>query len=147
MKISQALGEISLLGIETAPFIYFVEENATYIQRMDAIFNHVNAGIQVITSVVTLAEVLVMPISEGQAAYERAYREMLLNTRQITSLPVSSRMAEQAARLRAKYRLRTPDALQIATAIEAGCDAFLTNDTSFRRVSEMRVLVLDDLTL
>jgi predicted nucleic acid-binding protein len=43
--------------------------------------------------------------------------------------------------------MRTPDALHVATAIDAGCDAFLTNDTGIKRVHEIAVLVLDDLEL
>jgi predicted nucleic acid-binding protein len=52
-----------------------------------------------------------------------------------------------AAELRARYNLRTPDALHIACAIDTGCDAFLTNDTGIKRVNEIRILVLDDLEL
>jgi predicted nucleic acid-binding protein len=113
-----------------------------------AIFQRVDAGsLQIVTSVITLTEVLVMPIQTGHTRYEREYREMLLNTQDITTTSVSPVIAEQAARLRAKYRLRTPNALHIATAIDSGCDAFLTNDLDIRRVTEIRVLVLDDLEL
>jgi predicted nucleic acid-binding protein len=55
--------------------------------------------------------------------------------------------AEQAARLRAVYGLRLPDALQIAFAVESGCQAIVCNDHSMRRVTELPVLVLDDLEL
>ncbi len=54
-------------------------------------------------------------------------------------------IADTAAELRARFRLRTPDALQLATAIETGCGAFLTNDHASRRVTDIRVLILDDL--
>ncbi len=40
-----------------------------------------------------------------------------------------------------------PDAFQVAVALAADCDAFLTNDATFRRVAELRVLVLDDLNI
>lgn len=56
-------------------------------------------------------------------------------------------LAEQAADLRARYNLRTPDAVQIATAIDTGCDAFLTNDIALKRVTEICVIVLSELTL
>jgi predicted nucleic acid-binding protein len=72
---------------------------------------------------------------------------MLLNTNHILSVPVSTTIAENAAELRAKYRLRTPDALQIGTAIESSCHAFLTNDFGIQRVTEISVLVLDELDL
>jgi predicted nucleic acid-binding protein len=54
-------------------------------------------------------------------------------------------VAESAAELRARYNLSLTDALQMAAALAAGCDAFLTNDTALKRVTELRVLVLDDL--
>ena len=62
-------------------------------------------------------------------------------------LPVTSRIAESAADLRARYNLRTPDALHVAAGIDARCDAFLTNDTGIKRVTEIAVLVLDELEL
>lgn len=118
MKIDEAFRGISSLAIDTSPFIYYVESNPNYIERMDAIFQLVNVDIQFITSVITLTEVLVMPFSTNQIYFEQEYREMLLNAEHITSIEVSSSIAELAARLRAKYRLRTPDAIQIATALE-----------------------------
>jgi predicted nucleic acid-binding protein len=51
----------------------------------------------------------------------------------------------QAAELRAKYNLRTADALQVASALSVNCDTFLTNDKQLNRLTELRVLVLDDL--
>jgi predicted nucleic acid-binding protein len=56
-------------------------------------------------------------------------------------------VAEQAADLRARYGLRTPDALQIATGLTAGYAALLTDDARLQRVTELRVLVLDELEL
>ena len=52
---------------------------------------------------------------------------------------------EDAARIRAETALATPDALHAATALRAGCAAFITNDTDFRRVEGLPVVVLDDL--
>lgn len=70
---------------------------------------------------------------------------MLLNIESITALPVNAIVAEQAAQLRTIYRLRTPDALHVATALVSGCDAFLTNDIKLKRVVEIPVLVFDEL--
>jgi predicted nucleic acid-binding protein len=47
--------------------------------------------------------------------------------------------------LRARYPVRTPDALQIAAALSNGCQAFLTNDKRLKPVSELKILVLDDI--
>ena len=100
-----------------------------------------------ITSVVTLTETLVHPLRNADTALAEEYRVLLLETEGIVSLPVDAATAHLAAELRARYALRTPDAIQIATAIGAGCDAFLTNDGGLRRVTELRIIVLDDLTL
>jgi predicted nucleic acid-binding protein len=56
-------------------------------------------------------------------------------------------MAESAADLWARYNLRTPDALHVATAIDARCDVLLTNDAEIKRIREIVVLVLDELEL
>jgi len=71
----------------------------------------------------------------------------LLNSGRFRLLQVTSRIAESAADLRARYNLRTPDALHVAAGIDARCDAFLTNDTGIKRVTEIAVLVLDELEL
>lgn len=146
MRISEALRGVALLGVETSPFIYFVEQHPVYVGRMRDVFRRVDEGNpRIVTSVITLTEILVLPIETGNQAYEQAYREMLLNIETIRLERVSVAIAEQAARLRARYNLRTPDALHIATAITAGCDAFLTNDRALRRADVIRVLVLDEL--
>jgi predicted nucleic acid-binding protein len=54
-------------------------------------------------------------------------------------------VADRAAALRGQYRLRTPDAIQLATALEAGADAFLTNDQQLSRVTEVPVLLIDEI--
>jgi predicted nucleic acid-binding protein len=53
--------------------------------------------------------------------------------------------ANSAAELRARFNLSLTDAYQIAAALGAGCDAFLTNDAGLKRVREITILVLDDL--
>jgi len=146
LTLDEGLEDVELLGIETAPFIYFVERHPTYIQRMRSVFERVDAQrLQLITSIITLTEVLVMPIENAHIHFQREYRDMLLNTEGISTLPVNVAIAEQAAELRAKYRLRTPDALHLATALVSGCDAFLTNDLALKKVTDLKVLVLDEL--
>ncbi len=148
MKISDALEGIQRLYIETAPLIYYVEENPTYVARMDAIIAAIeNRPIEAVSSVITLAEVLTHPFKLGDARLEQEYRDILLNSEEFRLLPVTSRIAESAADLRARYNLRTPDALHVAAGMDTGCDAFLTNDAGIKRVTEIVVLVLAELEL
>ncbi|MFM6073399.1 MAG: type II toxin-antitoxin system VapC family toxin, partial [Dolichospermum sp.] len=57
---------------------------------------------------------------------------------------INETIAIEAAQIRARYNLQLPDALQIAVALNAECEAFLTNDLTFKRITELRVLVLND---
>jgi predicted nucleic acid-binding protein len=148
MKVSTALANVALLAVETSPFIYFVEKHPQYLNQTRAIFSLVSRGaITVNTSVITLTEVLTLPLAKNLQHYVTDYQAMLLNTNGITTIPVNVAIARHAAELRARYGLRTPDALHLATAIETRCDAFLTNDHALTRVSEITVLVLGNLTL
>jgi predicted nucleic acid-binding protein len=97
--------------------------------------------------VITLTEVLTQPFKLGNTRLEQEYRDILLYSREFRLLPITSRIAESAADLRARYNLRTPDALHVAAGIDARGDTFLTNDTGMKRVTEIAVLLLDELEL
>ena len=115
---------------------------------MDTIIAMVDAGsIAAVSSVITLPEVLPQPIRAGNVRLEQEYRDILLHSGNFFLLPVTVQIANIAADLRARYNLRTPDALHVATAIEAGCDGFLTNDSGIKCVTDIRILVLDELEL
>jgi predicted nucleic acid-binding protein len=59
-------------------------------------------------------------------------------------LPVDLPAIRSATTLRANFGLKTPDAIHAATAREAGCTLFVTNDRHVRRVPGPNVAVLDD---
>ena len=93
----------------------------------------------------TLTEVLVQPLRTGSTALVQDYEKILLNSSGFELVVIDAGIARKAAELRAHYGLKTPDAMQVATCIEMKCEAFLTNDLGIKRVSELRVLVLDEL--
>lgn len=147
-KLDDALTDVTALGFDTAPFIYFIERHPAYLDLMREILRRVDVGMLAgHGSVVTLTEVLTKPRERADAVLEREYRDLLLRSRNFTLVPISAAIADRAADLRARHRLRTPDALQLAAALGAGCQAFLTNDGALRRVTELRMLVLDELEL
>lgn len=148
MKLDDALKNISLIAFDTAPIIYFVEANPRYDALITQVFQRIdNAEIVGITSVISLCEVLVHPIRHQNILLRQRYYDILQNSPNFFTEAVNSSIAETAAELRAKYNLRTPDALQIATALENNCDAFLCNDKDLKRISEMKIFILDDLEL
>lgn len=146
MKISDALKNVNRLAIDTAPYIYYVENHPIYAEKVDVIFGIIETqSIVIITSVMTLTETLMKPLQANDKALIDAYNDLL--TQNVQLVPITAPIARSAAELRARYKLHTPDALHIATAIDAGCDAFLTNDLGLKRVKELTILVLDELEL
>lgn len=146
MNISDALKGIQRLYVETAPLIYYVEENPTYLAKMDAIIAAIeHTPIAAVSSVITLTEVLTQPLKQANQKLEQEYRDILLNSAEFSLMAVTVQIAEAAADLRSRYNIRTPDALHLATALGAGCDAFLTNDLGLKRVTEIAILLLDEL--
>ncbi len=92
-----------------------------------------------------MTELLVRPYREGgQPAVDRFY-SLLSRYPNLEWIPLDLRIADVAARLRAEHRLRTPDALQAATAAHVGATGFITNDAVFHRVKAFEVLLLEDL--
>jgi predicted nucleic acid-binding protein len=133
----------SVVGLDTAPLIYFIEENPLYLPHLRAFFDAVDQGhLRVVTSILTLVEVLIHPLRLGNSQIANQYRQILLHARNVETLPVSAAIAEAAARLRAKHNLRTPDSIQIATAITAGATSFLTNDVQLAGEWIPHILVL-----
>lgn len=146
MNLDEALEGVTTLGIDTAPIIYFIEAHPAYDRLVTQVFRRIDEGVlNGVTSVVALTEVLVHPIQEESTELCEEYRNVLLQSAHFQTLVIDIALAERAAELRVRYNLRTPDALQIAAALSAGCEAFLTNDRTLQRVSELRILLLDEL--
>ena len=98
----------------------------------------------VVCSELAIAETLVRPIREGDVNLEAAFRAVFASP-EVQLVPTTRHLWEDTARLRAETGLKTPDALYAATSLRVGCDLFVTNDTDFRRVQGLPVVVLDDL--
>lgn len=131
--------------IDTAPFIYFMEKHEKYHKVIKPVFVEIAAGnIEAITSTVTLLEVLVYPFKMKNESLAEKYRAILLNSEGLITFEILHEVSEMASKLRAKYSIRTPDALQIATGVLYGATTFLTNDPDLKKVSDIKIIVLDD---
>lgn len=131
---------------DTAPLIYFIEENPAYLTTTRAFFEALDSGeFRAVTSMVTLIEVLVHPFRQGDAPLAERYRDILLGTESLSVVPLSQEIAERAARLRAEHGLRTPDAIQLSTAVDQGASSLLTNDSRLPSLPNLQVFVLSKL--
>ena len=121
------------VGVDTAIFIYWIEEDPRFMPLVEPLFEEVAAGTrEIVTSALTLLELLVVPYRAGNADLAQRYEELLTNSRGIAVIDLSRDQLRIAAQLRAATGVKTPDSLQLAAATSAGCTAFLTND---RRIS------------
>ena len=126
-------------------FIYLIERHRAYGPLVREAFALVDAGRCVgMSSFATLLEVLVKPLRDARADLARNYRDLLTGSRGFSLFPVDRRIAEDGADIRARHGFRTPDAIQLATAVRHGADAFLTNDERLRSFDQLDVVVLDD---
>jgi predicted nucleic acid-binding protein len=145
MKIADALRAVRCLFLDIAPVIYHVEGVAAYQPLTDVVFQEISRGAcKAVTSPITLAECLVQPYQKGNLTLVQQFRQVITagaHTRYVSLDAV----ADSAAEFRARYNLSLTDAFQIAAALGAGCDAFLTNDAGLNRVQEITILVLDEL--
>ncbi len=134
------------VGLDTAPIIYFIERNPLYVDMMRSFFQAVQKNeCAVVTSTITLLETLVVPLRHGNINLARQYRDILFKTKGHITISLFPSIAEEAARLRASHNISTPDSIQMATAIFGGASFFLTNDTRFPSLPNLKTLVLEDL--
>ena len=131
--------------VDANAIIYSVERVEPYRGLLAQMWEEARAGRFTLASseLVTL-ETLIKPLRDGNARLEMLFRSILASA-EMDLIPASLATWEDAARIRAETGLATPDALHAATALGAGCAAFITNDTDFRRVERLPVVVLDNL--
>ena len=146
MTLSDELSGLNSIFIDTAPVIYFIEAHPEFGPLAKEIVSVFQSGsLSAFSSVITLTEVLPKPIENGDDKLARKFSEFLKHGRNLVVLEISEKIAENAGKLRGRYPyLRTIDALQISAAIDAGADAFITNDKKLKQVNDIKVLVLAD---
>lgn len=136
----------TVVGLDTAPLIYFIEEHSKYSANLTPFFEDLDAGkFQAVTSTITLIEVLVHPLRNKDEALARQYHDILLSSPHIDVVPVTHTVAERAAEVRASFGLKTPDAIQVAVATMHNASALITNDRGWPQSLGVPILIVEDL--
>lgn len=127
--------------LDTAPLIYYLEENTSYFNFLEKLFRkNENGDFIFYTSVITLAEILTLPMRLGNKKLIKQYQMFLLESPTLKVISVNGVIAKLAAKLRAEYSFRLPDAIHMATALEIKADYFLTNDLALNKVKGLQVI-------
>jgi predicted nucleic acid-binding protein len=133
------------IALDSSIFIYFIEAHPQFLPVIEPVFSAVAAhDLAAVTSSITLLEVLVHPLRANQPALAAEYEQILTRSSGVTLIPLDLALLRRAAHLRATSGLKTPDALQLAAALQSGCSVFLTNDERIPRVPGLRVLRAQD---
>ena len=127
-------------------YIYLFEGVPVYRRLMADLVGEIDQqDISVIASELTLVEILPSPVRERQRGLVASYLELMQRTPRFTLVQVDRRVIERAVQLRADLRLRSMDALHLATALVHGCETFLTNDERLAAPDDIRLVTLKDL--
>ncbi|HXK57745.1 MAG TPA: type II toxin-antitoxin system VapC family toxin [Gammaproteobacteria bacterium] len=122
--------------LDTVALIYFLEENERYSKSAEKIFNRIESGqLQGVIASLVFAELLVPLYRSGDPQAATGLSNRLRNFRNLEVIPLTTEISMGAARLRADYGLRTPDAIHAATAISTQSTGILTNDKRLKMLS------------
>lgn len=145
-RLSERLADHAVIGLDTNVFIYHLEAHPRYQSLTQELLAGVQAGRwTAVTSTVTMMELTVRPWQLGRPAVAREYEVLLVHFPHLALADVTRDVARRAAQLRARYRLRLADALQVATALVHRATAFVTNDRRLTQLAPiLDIIVLDD---
>ncbi|MBF0199255.1 MAG: type II toxin-antitoxin system VapC family toxin [Planctomycetes bacterium] len=130
--------------LDTAPLIYLIEGQEVLANKVaEQLKNWVLNDATIGTSTLTLLELLVVPKKDKNESLVQKYRAMLSELLSEPLIPMSEAIAERAAEYRASLLVKTPDAVQLATATYGGFDVFYTNDQQLKKCEEIEVLLIE----
>ncbi len=140
------LGPHKRVLIDTSVWIYHFEQNPKLAAAAGRVVESLEAGkFRGVASELTLLELTVRPLQLGRQDVADDYEILLGYFPNLELQPISREVLLEAAGLRARHRLRTPDAIQIATGVRYGATLAVTNDAGWRDQSMIETVILSDL--
>lgn len=131
--------------MDSSIFIYHLEANPKYVALSDVVFSWLgDPASQAVTAAISMTEILVPHYRNSDQRLVDDFYALFSTYPDLEWIPIGLEVADIAARVRAHYNLRTPDALHAAAALHAHATALVTNDPVFRRVEGFATVVLDD---
>jgi predicted nucleic acid-binding protein len=100
--------------------------------------------IEALTSTLTLTEILVQPYRLGKEEHVLKFYSLFTTYPHLKWMPLTLSISDLAAKLRAEHNLKTPDAIQMATALSGGATGFVCNDKVFLKIKNIECLILGD---
>ena len=131
------------IGIDTMLLVYLMEDEGTWGEKARSAFAEMEKKrIVPVCSTLVIAELLQQPLKKGDARLINEYQRILLTDSSIEFIPITVPVATRGAQIAARYGLKTPDALHLASALEGRATAFVTADKMLKRVQALDVILL-----
>jgi len=133
-----------LAFLDTNIFIYLIEENPSYLNQVYKLLEFLEKNkYEIVTSTLTLGEILTKPYKDNRMDLVKRYKSFFSEMKLIE---LNSEIASLFAKVRADYKIKTPDAVQLASAVYAKANLFVTNDDRLSRFEseECRVVLLGE---
>ena len=145
-SVDEFLLDCGRVALDTSVFIFQIEKNPKYLHLVNPIFQWLERPrSSAVSSTITMLEILVAPYRVADMERVNNFYALLSTYPHLEWVPPSLAIADCAARLRAEHNLKTPDAIQAATALSSQARGLISNDAAFRRLRGIKVLILDDL--
>jgi len=145
-RVKKLLKGHQVVGLDTMLFIYSMEARRPYIPFLRSIFYYIERGLtKGVTSIITLIEVLIKPLKDQNIKAVKDYKFLLNNFPNLRMVNIDPKLAEKGAELRARYGIRIPDALQLASAIENQATIFLSNDYNLKKIKEIEIVLVKEM--
>ena len=133
--------------ITSAIWIYHFESHTQFGAAAGKVIRNLEAGkFRGVASELILLELTVRPLHLARQDVADEYELLLDHFPNLELVPVTREILSLAAGIRARHRLRTPDAIQVATALQMGATLAITNDDAWRTVPVIETIILSDLT-
>lgn len=138
--------EYKKVFLDTAPLIYYLENNPVYHEYVKGFLCHCfQNGWSVITSAITVEEYCVYPYRNHDMKLIEKFQKFLQDM-EISVIPIDRGVAKEAAKIRARFsEFKAMEALQLAVANISKCDIFLTNDRQLRQFTGIKCVLVDEL--
>jgi predicted nucleic acid-binding protein len=133
------------LFFDSAPIIYLVEKNPAFLERVKMfLYEAIEQDCMLLTSVLIISEVLVKPQKLNKIEVLDQFESTIKTLFEVR--PITWDIAKLSATLRSKYApLKAIDSFQIASAVNAKCDGFVTNDRRLKFIKEIPIILIRDL--
>ena len=131
--------------LDTTPLIYFLDSDVNFGEKTKKILEEVILeGKELVTSAITCMEYMVYPCRTGNQDKIDAFFDFTGDC----GVPIKTidvETARRAAAIRAEYKdYKAMDSIQLAVALQSGCDLFLTNDNQLRQFRQLRCVTVEE---